>query len=75
LIGNLIAGGMANMGGEGGFGGAFGGFSGMPEITPVITLDLLLSALVFGVLVAVIFGLYPARRASKLKPVDALRYE
>ncbi len=78
LIGNLIAGGMANMGGMGGMGGfgeAFGGFSGMPEIIPVITLDLLISALVFGVLVAVIFGLYPARRASKLKPVDALRYE
>lgn len=31
----------------------------------------LLSAVVFGVL----FGLYPARQASKLSPVDALRYE
>jgi putative ABC transport system permease protein len=47
----------------------------MPEITPVITPDLLFFALAFGVLVAVIFGLYPAYRASKLNPVDALRYE
>ena len=78
LIGNLIAGGMANlgdMGGIGGMGEAFGGFSGIPEITPVVTPDLLFFALVFGVLVAVIFGLYPARRASKLRPVDALRFE
>jgi putative ABC transport system permease protein len=76
LIGNLIASSMANMGGMGGIGGdLFGGFSGMPEITPVITPDLLFFALAFGVLVAVIFGLYPAYRASKLNPVDALRYE
>lgn len=78
LIGNLIAGGMANLGDLGGMGGmgeAFGGFSGIPEITPVVTPDLLFFALVFGVLVAVIFGLYPARRASKLRPVDALRFE
>jgi putative ABC transport system permease protein len=40
-----------------------------------ITLDAILlgfgSALLFGVL----FGLYPARKASELSPVDALRYE
>ena len=31
--------------------------------------------LAFGIGVSVIFALYPAWRASKLKPVDALRYE
>ncbi|MCW4005390.1 MAG: ABC transporter permease [Candidatus Bathyarchaeota archaeon] len=49
--------------------------SGGLAITPVLTPEVLLLALGFGVGVSVIFALYPAWRASKLKPVDALRYE
>ncbi|MGB9671972.1 MAG: ABC transporter permease [Candidatus Norongarragalinales archaeon] len=45
------------------------------SITPVLTPTVLIGALAFGVIVSVVFGLYPAWRASKLKPVDALRYE
>jgi putative ABC transport system permease protein len=44
-------------------------------ITPILTLQVLFGALGFGVGVSVIFALYPAWRASKLKPVEALRYE
>ena len=44
-------------------------------ITPILSPTVLLGALAFGVGVSVIFALYPAWRASKLKPVEALRYE
>jgi len=52
-----------------------GAVSGAFAITPVLTPTLLLGAFGFGIAVSVIFAIYPAWRASKLKPVDALRYE
>ena len=52
--------------------GLFGG--GSFALTPVLTSGVFIGALGFGVGVSVIFALYPAWRASKLKPVDALRY-
>lgn len=44
-------------------------------ITPILTPEVMLGALGFGVGISIIFALYPAWRASKLKPVEALRYE
>jgi len=54
--------------------GVFGGGGGF-KITPLLTPEVLVGALAFGVGISVIFALYPAWRASKLKPVEALRYE
>lgn len=45
------------------------------NLNPVLTPPVLLGALAFGIGVSIIFALYPAWRAAKLKPVDALRYE
>ncbi len=55
--------------------GGGAGAGDMLSITPVLTPLVFLGAFGFGVGVSVIFALYPAWRASKLKPVEALRYE
>lgn len=44
-------------------------------VTPVFSLEWTVIAFAFAVVVCIIFGLYPARKASKLNPVEALRYE
>jgi len=59
----------------GGMAGGTGASGGMLRISPVLTPLVFLGAFGFGVGVSVIFALYPAWRASKLKPVEALRYE
>jgi len=41
----------------------------------VISIPALLIAVLISIAIGIIFGLYPARRASNLEPVDALRYE
>jgi len=40
-----------------------------------VSIDSVILALSFSALVGVVFGVWPARRASTMDPITALRYE
>ncbi|MCG9894355.1 MAG: ABC transporter permease [Fimbriimonadaceae bacterium] len=49
--------------------------AGLFEVPPVFSTQAVLMAFGFATAVGVFFGIYPAFRASRLQPIEALRYE
>jgi len=47
----------------------------LSDFKVTVGLDSVILSLVFSITIGVVFGIYPANKASKLEPVEALRYE
>lgn len=57
-----------------GVGGSYA-MGSVTKFTPVISVTSIIVAVLFSMAIGVFFGIYPARKAALLNPIDALRYE
>ncbi|MDU9693379.1 ABC transporter permease [Priestia aryabhattai] len=57
-----------------GIGGTYG-ISSLMNVEPYVAPATVISSFIFSMLIGIVFGILPANRAAKLKPIDALRNE
>ncbi|WP_456364214.1 ABC transporter permease [Priestia aryabhattai] len=57
-----------------GIGGTYG-ISSLMNVEPYVAPGVVVSSFLFSMLIGIVFGILPANRAAKLKPIDALRNE
>ena len=67
LIGGIIGLILGILGGQ--FAANLLGYPAVPSVSGIVT------SLIFSMIIGVFFGYYPANKAAKMNPIDALRYE